>query len=100
MPTLYRRTIAGFSGSWGSGIAYLNFTDGTSVPADSGPLGRALGRAYGAEGPGHTINNAAIAGQDVVWYRDDMGICLGGFVRWEDWEAEDGRDIPEEGLEV
>ena len=61
-------TILGFSGSWGSGIGYLEIkrSDGIidNVPCDNAPTDRALDAAYGdvitAE---HTVNQEAIKGK-------------------------------------
>ena len=75
-------TIVGFGGSWGSGLAFLQLdTDEglVSIPADNGPLARALRHMFGDEvyGEAHSINQAAIVGKQVVWDYDDMGLCLG-----------------------
>jgi hypothetical protein len=78
-------TITAFRGSWGSGVGFLEFLndDGSeySVPCDNGPTVRALDAAFGdVISPGHSVDNAAIAGQRVAWFYDDMGLLLGGFV--------------------
>jgi hypothetical protein len=83
-----RNTIAAFCGSWGSGLATLVFQEGGSVFCDNGPTGRALGDAFDAYGEGHTINNDAIAGQEIVWFEDELGLLLAGFVKYEDWLGE------------
>jgi hypothetical protein len=88
--TVYRNTILGFSGSWGSGLATLIFEEGLQVPADNGPLGRALIGAFDAASPGHSIDNRKIAGQEIVWFYDDFGLILAGFIVYADW-LEDGR---------
>lgn len=94
---LKRGTIVEFRGSWSSGLATLvvvNAETGKteSLPADSGPLGRALINAFGASGNGHTINNDAIKGEEIFYAMDDMGLTLAGFVPLheageEHWEA-------------
>ncbi len=99
IPQIYRAKILGFQGSWGSGMAFLNVEDldtGTieAVPADSGPLGRALGSAFGAIGSGHTIDNSQIEGQEIFYVMDDMGLTMGCFMPVEEagaelWEAYD-----------
>ncbi len=92
-----RGKIVGFSGSWQSGLATLtveNLDTGEveHLPAESGPLGRALGAAFDAIGPGHTIDNEAIRGEEIFYSMDEMGLILGGFspVDYADesvWEA-------------
>lgn len=85
MTRVYRAEILGFQGSWGSGMAWLNVKDldtkrVNAIPADSGPLGRALGDAFGAIGEGHTIDNRAIEGEIIFYIMDDLDLTLGGFV--------------------
>lgn len=83
--TVTRNIIEGFYGSWGSGIATLRFMDGSSVYADNAPLARALDGAFGAIGNNHSIDNSAIAGQDIVYWLDDMGLILEAFVSYDEW---------------
>ncbi len=78
MPTtVYRDKIKSFSGSWSSGLATLSFQSGRSIPADSGPLGRALGGMFDAIGSGHTINNGSIRGQDIIYAIEPWGTLAG-----------------------
>lgn len=94
MPITKKGTIEAFHGSWMSGLAEL-VIDGMPIMCDNGPTGRALCGAFDAAGAGHTINNDAIAGKEVVYSVDDMGMLL-GFTPVEEWE---GPEIPEEGIE-
>lgn len=80
-----RNIIKGFYGSWSSGLAFLQFKDGTQVAADNAPLARALDGAFGAIGQGHSIDNSAIEGMDIVYWLDDMGLIMEAFVKYEDW---------------
>lgn len=71
--------IIGFGGNWGSGLATLTLEDMdtgeiVSVYADSGPLGRALGECYDAIGAGNTIDNEKIAGEEVYFSLNDLGL--------------------------
>jgi hypothetical protein len=79
--------IVAFQGSWGSGLATLVLEHG-QVFADNGGLGRALIRAFGAGGQGHTIDNAALQGQGIYYWRDEMGLCIAGFIPEGEWTAE------------
>lgn len=82
--TVKRGKIESLAASWGSGIAFLNFQDGSSVPADNAPLVRALRNAGAAEiAPGHTAR--VIEGFDLVYWLDDFGLTLGGFVPYDAW---------------
>ncbi len=74
--------IVSFQGSWGSGIAYLTVQeiiggDIITLQADSGPLGRALSQCYGADLPGHVIDNAVIAGKLIYYGVDELGMLAG-----------------------
>lgn len=82
---IYRAEIISFRGSWGSGLAQLRVKDLDTgevrdVPADNGPLGRALGAAFGAVISGHKIDQGAISDKEIFYVMDDMGLCMGGFV--------------------
>lgn len=85
MTIAYRNTIRGFRGSWGSGLATLAFEDGTCVHSDNAPLARALDGAFDAIGEGHIIDNSKIEGQVIVWFLDDFGLTLAGFITYADW---------------
>ena len=97
---LQQGTIEGFSGSWGSGLGYL-IISGTPVPCDNGPTVRALRDAFGDDviARGHTANNDPITDQEVVYWLDDFGLVLGGFIPISDWYDAGNDDIGEEGLE-
>jgi len=90
---VYRGTIVGLSGSWGSGLAMLMVEDHqegfVSIPADNGPLVRALEDAFGEViGEGHTVNLDAIEGRKIYYVYDEMGLTLGGFVPVEEATVE------------
>jgi hypothetical protein len=89
MTTLhYGGKIVGWSGSWGSGIATLQFETGP-VYADNGPLIRGLDSLFadltgrGIIGANHTATitpeHAEELG-DVYYYLDDFGLTLGGII--------------------
>jgi hypothetical protein len=84
-----RNTIKGLSGSWGSGLATLVFQDGSSIFCENGATVRALdGATDGAFiTPGHTFDNDAIDGLDVLYWEDEFGLVLGGFALYDDWES-------------
>jgi hypothetical protein len=70
-------TIVGLGGSWQSGLAHLQFKDGTVVRCENTATVRALEAAFGnVIGPGHTINNetGGHVGQEVYYSTDDFGI--------------------------
>ncbi len=95
MPTTYKGTIQGFSGSWGSGLGYL-VIDGRPVPCENAQTVRCLDAAFGnVIAPGHTVDNRAVHGREIVYSVDDFGMLL-GFSPIEDWT---GPDIPPEGIE-
>lgn len=99
--TIHRGTIAGMRGNWSSGIAWLDFTNGISVPCENAPTVRALNGCFGnAIGPGHTINQQGIIGKEIVYWLDDMGLILEGFADAVEWDEKDGREIPIGGLEI
>ena len=78
--TIRKGTIAGFGGSWGSGLGHLRFEDGTVVHCENAPTVRALESAFGnVIGPGHTVNpHGDHVGQTIYYSTDDFGI-LDGF---------------------
>ncbi len=95
MATTMKGTIEGFSGSWGSGMGYL-IIDGKPIPCDNAPTVRALEGCFGnVIARGHSVNNDAIKGKEVVYSVDGIGLLL-GFTPVEDWT---GPEIPAEGIE-
>ena len=86
---IQRDVIHNLAGSWGSGLAVLEFQSGQAVHCENGATVRALDGATGGQaiGPGHTINRDGIYGLDMVYWTDWMGI-LEGFILYEDWLAE------------
>ena len=77
--------ILAFHGSWQSGLAQLEIQDSETgavelVPCDNAPTVRALASAFpDVIGSGHTVNQKAIAGKEIYWSLDVMGLVLGGF---------------------
>lgn len=89
--------IVTVQGSFGSGMATMVVAreDGCreSLYADNGPLIRALDSAFGdVIQEGHRFNPQAVAGKKIVYFMDDMGLCLAGFLRVEGNE-EDGYEV-------
>jgi len=97
--------IVCLQGSWGSGLATLIVLnrDGVmvSIPCDNAPTVRALDGAFGDFiAPGHTFNNEAIAGKEIIYSYDETGIILGGITpienldelmeRYEEWKEAQG----------
>lgn len=86
--TIERGTIVGLEGSWGSGIAHLVLEyegETVRVPCDNGPTVRALDSAFpGFITPGHSADNGVIAGQEIYYTYDDMGLMLAGFTPVEE----------------
>jgi len=69
--------ITGWSSSWGSGSASIEI-DRIPIPADNGPLVRALNGMFPEFiTPGHYVNPEVIIGEEVYWDYDDTGLCLG-----------------------
>ena len=94
--TVYRDQIAGFHGSWGSGLASLTFESGRSVMCENGQTVRALDACFGdVITEGHCVDQQAIIGKDIVWSMDDLGI-LEGFTPACEWRGE----LPELGGEI
>jgi hypothetical protein len=95
MPTTYKGTINAFRGSYMSGLGYL-IIDGQPVMCENAQTVRSLDGAFGdVIAKNHTVNNDAIAGKEIVYSVDDMGILM-GFTPVEEWT---GPEIPEEGIE-
>jgi len=70
-------TIDAFVGSFGSGIATLVFQDAPPVHGDNGPMVRALENMFpGFITPGHMVDNNRIAGQQVAYATDELGLLL------------------------
>ena len=91
----HRGTIDCFAGSWGSGLATLAFCEGNSVHCNNGPLVRALDGAFGnVITDGHCVNNDAIHGKEIVYWFDEMGLCMAGFIPVDEW-PEEWEDCPE-----
>lgn len=81
----YRGCIAGLSGHPMSGLWTLDFEDGSTCFIQSGYGVRQLAAAFGAtEGNGDL--QACIAGQDIVYSTDDLGV-LEAFTPAQDWAA-------------
>lgn len=107
---MYRGTIKGFEGSWGSGIAFLLVDreidreaapERERIPCDNGPTVRALDAAYpGFIAEGHTVDSSAITEHEIYYAYDDMGLMLAGFSPVEEaseeleaaWEATRARE--------
>jgi hypothetical protein len=66
--------IDGFSGSWGSGLAYL-IIDGQPVPCDNGATVRALESCFGnVTAPGHLVNQEGIVGREICYSVSPWGV--------------------------
>jgi hypothetical protein len=80
---VHRDITNAFGGSFGSGLAILQFESGETVYCNNACTVRAFEAAFGdCIQEGHT---AIIKGHDIVWYTDEFGLTLGGFVPYEDW---------------
>jgi len=84
--------IMGFSGSWSSGIGYLNIRreDGIveSIPCENAPTVRALDSAFGdVITKAHTVNQKAIKGKNIYYSVGDFGL-LEGFTPVDEASAE------------
>ena len=90
---LHRGIIEGFSGSWGSGLGYL-IVSGRAIPVDNGATVRALDAAFGnVIAEGHTVDQSAFVGQDIVYAMDEFGLVMAGFVPVDEYHG----DLPEIG---
>jgi hypothetical protein len=88
-------TISTLSGHPMSGLWTLHFADGRSVLIESGHGVRQLAHAFGArEGTGDLLEK--IAGQEVVYSTDDLGL-LAAFTPAAEWA---GPEIPPEGIDL
>lgn len=78
MDEILKGTISGFSGSWMSGLGML-IIDGVGIPCENAQTVRALEGAFGdVIAEGHTVNQAAIVGQEIYYSVDFVGV-LDGF---------------------
>lgn len=99
MATIYRNTIKAFHGSWQSGVAVLEFEQGNSVHCENTSTARALDGMADCIAPGHSIDNGKLAGLDVVWFMDDMGLMLGGLGSYDSY-LDNGNPEIELGLSI
>ena len=79
-----RGIIRGFSGVWGSGLAFLEIEESETgavhpIPCENGATVRALESAFGdVIGEGHCVDpNGGHVGQEVYWSTD--GLLLTSF---------------------
>ncbi len=80
-----RDKVKAFHGSWGSGIATLEFESGRSIFCDNGETARSLRDArIAAILPDHCLGIVPDS-PDIVWFEDDFGLLLGGFALYDDW---------------
>jgi len=82
--TIYKGTIEGFGGSFGSGLGFLQIS-GVPIPCDNGATVRALNACFGdVIGEGHTIRrDGGHVGREVYYSTDDFGL-LSGFTPVDD----------------
>jgi ammonia channel protein AmtB len=79
-------TIAGISGSMGSGLWQLWFEDGSMVHISSGMGVRALALAFGARGEDLLEK---IQGQEIYYTIDGMGLgVMAGFTPVDNWDPD------------
>jgi hypothetical protein len=94
MPTTYKGTLTGFSGSWMSGIGQLIFSDRPAVMCENAQTVRSLQACYGdVIDKGHTASIKSP--REIVYSVDDVGLLL-GFTPVDEWT---GPEIPPEGIE-
>jgi hypothetical protein len=78
-----RGRIVRFEGSWMSGLGALVIEDhftgcAEHVYCENAQTVRCLEGAFGdVIAPGHTVNQAAIAGREIFWSADGLGVLLG-----------------------
>ena len=84
MTTIYKGTILGFSGSWGSGIGYLKIKDSRtgkikSVACENAETVRALQNAFGDTiSEGHTVNpKGGYVGEEIYYQMESWGTMAG-----------------------
>jgi hypothetical protein len=93
--TIHRGKIEEFH-SWGSGIATLIISS-KPVHCEKAPTVRALDSCFGnVITADHCVNNRAIRGKDIVYWMDEFGLILGGFVPTKEWR-EKGYAAPKIG---
>ena len=87
--TVHRGIIDGFMGSWMSGLGTL-LVSGSAVHCDNAPTVRALDGCFGnVIAEGHTVNQKAIKGKDIVYSMD--GLILEAFTPTKDWRKMYGK---------
>jgi hypothetical protein len=92
-PNHYYGKIKGIGGVKGSGLATLEFEDGSSVMIDSGFGIRQLANCYEAhESKGDLLDK--IRGQELIYTVDDFGI-LAGFSPLADFKRDYGKYLKE-----
>ena len=79
MPDIRKGVIAGFGGSWGSGLGHLAFEDGSVVHCENGATVRALEACFGdVIGNAHNVReDGGHVGQEIYYSTDDFGILCG-----------------------
>jgi len=91
----YKGKLKAFRGSWGSGLGFLEFYDRAPVPCENAPTVRALDSCFGDFiAANHSIDNTAIAGREIAFSVDAIGVLF-GFTPLEQWS---GPEIPDDGL--
>lgn len=89
--TVTRDAIQDFYGSWGSGLATLVFQSGNQIYCENGQTVRSLDNFAEYRGldsiikPNHTVDIAPLRGIEIVWFEDELGYILGGFVDYDEW---------------
>jgi len=98
---VHRGIIEAFFGSWMSGLGSL-LVSGCPVHCDNAPTVRAMDGCFGnVIAAGHTVNQKAIRGKDIVYSTD--GFVLEGFTPTKEWRKIHGRkNTPQigESLEI
>jgi|MudIll2142460700_1097286.scaffolds.fasta_scaffold834067_1 hypothetical protein len=88
---MYRGTIDGFSGSWGSGLGSL-IINGQLVPCDNAATVRALEACFGGViTPGNTVSQDSIVGREIRYSVSPWGV-LEGFSPVDDNIPEDEKE--------
>jgi len=87
---IHHDRISEFRGSWGSGIASVIMESGTIVHVENSPFVRAAEDAFGGViTEGHCVDNDALSGKEIYWYRDSMGMMMAGFILPEQWDEDE-----------
>lgn len=96
--TTRRGIITGFRGNWASGLGFL-FVDGVPVVCENAQTVRCLDGAFGdVIAAGHTVNQEAIVGQEIIYTTDHLGM-LEAFTPIDEWpgpEIAPGEELHEE----